>query len=85
MFYGKESYKKDIPFLEKAKATGDALSFTYLFDKYYNIVLYHLQINFREVRVEVLEDAAIETIEDWFLLLRLILDYLPELYFRDLL
>jgi len=67
MFYGKESYKKDIPFLEKAKATGDALSFTYLFDKYYNIVLYHLQINFREVRVEVLEDAAIETIEDWFL------------------
>lgn len=67
MHYGKEAYKKDIPHLEKVKKFKDPLSFTYLFDKYFNIVLAHLKINFRNVRIEILEDVAIETIEDWFL------------------
>lgn len=67
MYYGKEAYKKDVPHIEKVKKNKDALSFTYLFDKYYNIVLNHLQNHFRSVRNPVLEDVAIEVIEDWFL------------------
>jgi len=66
MYYGKNSYKNDIPVIKKAKE-NDREAFTWLFDKYFNIVLLHLYGRFNKVRREILQDIAIETIEYWFL------------------
>ena len=56
----------DTPYLESVKKNGDRESFTWLFEKYFNIVLLHLYKRFRNVRREILQDAAIEQIEFWF-------------------
>ena len=66
MNYNNDSYKKDLPYLAAAKKHQDDEAFTYLFDKYFNIVLAHITKLFKNVRQNVLEDVAIEVIEGWF-------------------
>lgn len=63
--YEAEDKKREI-YTEAVKNGDKNEALKYLFDTYYRLTLIHLIKTFKNVRHPILEDAAIESVEDWY-------------------
>lgn len=58
--------RNDIVYINAIKNNNNQEAFTYIFNKYFSILLTDLSFTFKKVRYNVLQDIAIETVEHWY-------------------